>query len=380
MALSKNHSKLTLIFFLFFFIFNWVQSNAESKDSSSFTFSGYVDVYYARYSDSMPLNSQAKFADVCARNNTFGLNIFQFSCQYNSNKLRGTATLHYGDIPLNAGSSTYNTTNSSSFNYIQEANIGFKVNKYIWIDAGFFKTHIGTESILPKENICNSVSVITFYEPWFQSGVKISYAPNEQLFFCFHVLNGYNTFVETNNKKIIGLSATYALGTKGSIGYFNLIGDETTDSINSTKLHIRFLNNFVFNYQLTQKIKMVLGFDYISQQNSSITNANDAAVIYSGIATFKYQIKPKMAVYARYEMYNDASGMLSGIIHNVKNISTGYILNGFTGGIEYKPTDNSFVRLESRYLLMDNDQKIFLTDSKATNIRTEWMMNAGITF
>ena len=380
MKINKNYYKKKTISLLIFFLAIWLHGNAEGKDSSSFTFSGYVDAYYAHYSDSMPINTQSKFADVCARNNTFGLNIFQLSCQYNSNKLRAIATLHFGDIPLNAGSSTYNTNTSSSFNYIQEANIGFKVNKYIWIDAGFFKTHIGTESLLPKENICNSVSVITFYEPWFQSGVKISYAPNEQLFFCIHLLNGYNTFVETNKKKNLGITATYALGTKGSIGYFNIIGDETPDSINSAKSHIRFLNNFVFNYQLTKELKMVLGFDYVSQQNSSLTNANEAAVIYSGIATFKYQLQPKMAIYARYEMYNDASGMLSGVIHDIKNTITGYKLNGFTGGIEYKPTDNSYVRLESRYLIMDDYQKIFLTDSKATNIRTEWMINAGITF
>ncbi len=354
---------------IFIFLFP-VNCFSQNKDSSSFKLSGYIDVYYASYSDSVGINRYSKFPDISPRDNAFGLNIFQLSGQYNSEKLRATATMHYGDLPASAW--------SPQFNFLQEANIGFKVNKKIWIDAGLFKTHIGTEALLPKDNIASSLSVITFYEPWWQSGIKVSYTPNDRLFLCLHLLNGYNTFIEVNKKKSVGVAAIYTFSDKGSLGYYSLYGDETPDTISGT--HLRLLNNFVFTYMLTPKLKTIIGIDYISQQNSGISDPAKTASVYSAILTLRYQLKPKTAIYGRFEIYNDADGMLSGIILDAKNNLTGYKLIGYTLGLEYKPTDNSYVRLEGRDMMMDADQKIFWTNNSATNTRLEIMITAGIWF
>jgi len=205
-------------FYLVIF-FSVITCLAQEKDSAStFKISGYVDAYSAYYTDSVGTNNYQKFPVISPRNNVFGLNIIQFTGQYTSDKLRAIATVHFGDIPASAWSPV--------FNVIQEANMGIRLGKKVWLDAGLFKTHIGTEALLPKDNIVSSLSIITVYEPWFQAGAKLTYTPNDNLTLCLHLLNGYNTFVETNSSKSLGMAVTYLLGKRGSIGYYNLIGEE----------------------------------------------------------------------------------------------------------------------------------------------------------
>ncbi len=342
---------------------------AQEKETSSFKFSGYADAYYAYYTDSVGPNNFQKFPVISPRSNVFGINVLQFTGQYTSDKIRAVGTVHFGDIPTSAWSPV--------FNIVQEANVGFRLSKNLWLDAGLFKTHIGTEALLPKDNIASTLSVITVYEPWFQSGAKLTYTPNDKLTLGLHLLNGYNTFVETNSYKSIGMAVTYLLGNRGSIGYFNLLGEEYPDSINAS--HFRILNNLVFTYDLTKKLKVLAGADYIYEENSSISNTKPAH-IYSGILTLRYQLLNKLGVYARGEIFNDASGALTGRITDAKSKTTGYILTDETAGLEYKVSDNSYIRLEGRQIQMDKDQQIFRTDGAFTNVRTEVMLHCGVWF
>ena len=143
---------------------------------------------------------------------------------------------------------------------------------------------------------------------------------------------------------------------------------------------MRFLHNLVFNYQFSKKIKANIGFDYITQQNSNILDTLKSASVYSAIITLKYQIKPSFGIYVRGETFSDENGFLTGTLLDANNKITGYVVNGATLGMEYKPKDNAFIRLEGRNLQMDNDQKIFRTDGKDTNNRYEIMVNLGVSF
>ena len=378
--MQGKQTKKIIYLVSFIFIFCNFQSYSQQKDSvtvssvssvlSGIKISGYVDAYYAYYTDSVGTGNYQKIPSVSPHSNQFGLNIVQITAQYSAEKVRAIATLHYGDLPTAAW--------SPAFNMIQEANAGVRLTKKVWLDAGFFKTHIGTEGLLPKDNISSSLSIITFYEPWWQAGFKLTYTPNNKLLVALHVLNGYNTFIENNKSKSLGLAVVYTLGEKGSLAYYDLVGEESPDG--TPARHLRFLNNLVFNYQLTPKLKTVIGVDYITQQHSGISDTNKTSSVFSGIITLKYQLKSKFGIYARGETFSDRDGFLTGKIIDASNKGTGYILNGATVGVEYKPIDNAFIRLEGRDLIMDGKQKIFRSDGKNTNIRMEAMINVGVWF
>jgi opacity protein-like surface antigen len=363
--------RFAIVVLLSFFIVISHNSVAQTTDTvSTWSLSAYADVYYANYSDSVGIGKFQKFPTVSPRSNSFGLNILQFAAQYDGQKVRAMAIVHTGDIPASVWSPT--------FPFIQEAHAGVKLFKTLWLDAGFFKTHFGTEYLLPKDNIASSISVNTYYEPYYESGLRLNFDPTKKLEINFFLLNGYNIFEDNNRKKSLGLGVTYALGDKGNVGYTNYLGDDSPDK--DSLPHLRFHNNVFFNYQL-KKWKFQVGADYCFQQNADLATGSKTATMYSGIASVKYQAVPKFALYTRGEVFNDPVGFMSTIVTDkAGKVIGGIKLWGITLGAEYKPTTNSYIRLEGRFLQADESERIFWTDGSDTNVRVEAMMNMGLYF
>ena len=359
---------LTRIYFLFLFISITVFSQ-DTAHVPPLVFSGYADAYYASYTDSVGMGNFQKFPSISPRSQQFGLNIAMLTAKYTTDNLRGVITLHYGDIPA--------STWPGSMNYIQEANIGVMLCKKLWLDGGFFRTHFGTEGLLPKENICSSISVCTYYEPYFEAGFKLNYLPSDKLAINLYVLNGYGIYVDNNYKKSIGALINYTFNDKFNVGYSNYIGDESPigDSVDHLRIHQNLFVNGSFG-----KFKFQVGGDFCMQQNSMISDPKKSASMYAGVASVKYQCCSKFAVYARGEIFDDPNGFMGGIIFDTDSMSTGYKLSGATFGVEYKPIDNAYIRLEARDLMMDSKQEIFWWDSKARSSRMEMMVHMGISF
>jgi len=346
------------------------QSNAQKIDTvSTFSILGYVDAYYAHYTDTAGPGNYQKFPTVSPRNNSPSLNTAQLSFIYNADKIRATAVFHYGDI----ASSTW----SHPYNNVMEAHVGFKIYSKLWIDAGFFRGHFGTEFLLPSENITSSVAVGTYYEPYYESGIRANFDPIKKLEINLFLLNGYNVFVDNNNKKSFGMGVTYVLNDNCGIGYTNYIGDDTPPTVSTS--HLRIAQNVFLNYQ-RKKIKAQVGADYFVQQNSDIATESKMATMYSALATIRYQCVKKAGVYVRGEAFNDPDGFVSTIITDGNGQKTGYKLYGITLGMEYKPTAESYVKLEGRMLQMDQNQYIFEYNGQEYNSRFEVMINAGVTF
>src|SRR3954471_8181521 len=118
----KNSMMKKSLFFLFLLsILTVHKSFSQAPDSvSKLSFSGYVDAYYAYYTDSVGQENFQKFPSVSPRSNQFGLNAICLTAQYDAEKIRGIVTLHYGDIPISAWSAT--------FNNIMEAHAGVRIS------------------------------------------------------------------------------------------------------------------------------------------------------------------------------------------------------------------------------------------------------------
>ena len=366
--LIKSVSSVIIVIALFLLP---IKSHAQKIDTiSTFSISGYVDAYYAYYTDSVGPGNFQKFPSISPRSNSLSLNTAQFSFLYNAEKIRATAIFHYGDIAAASWA-------PAPYNNIMEAHVGFKVYSKLWIDAGLFRTHFGTELLLPNETITNSISIGTFYEQLYQSGIRLNFDPTKKLEINLYLTNGFNTFVENNNKKSVGMAVTYAFNDNINIGYTNYIGDDTPPG--NTINHLRVQQNVFLNYQ-RDKIKLQVGGDVCLQQNSDLATGTQTASMYSALATFRYQAAKKFAVYARGEIFEDPDGFMSTIIKDYVGNPTGYKVWGITAGAEYKPTEESYIRLEGRRLQMDENQYIFNYNGLLYNYRYEVMINAGVTF
>lgn len=364
------------------------QSQIIKKDTSDLTFtgtklnpyrqefdstgvikiSGYIDTYYSYYADTVGTGGFSKFPTSSPKNNQFGLNIIQVSAKYDSKRMRGVATLFYGDVPLCAWS-TY-------LNLIQEANVGFRIYKKLWLDAGYFRTHIGLESIQPRENITSSIALTTYFEPYFMSGAKLTWQQSDKWTFQINGFNGFSTFLETNKNKAFGASVAYNPG-KWSHTLNTIVCDEYPT--NATQNHFRHYTNYIGIFK-TNHIVLGLEANFGYQQNSKLKDSTKTAYIFSGIVAFKYRFTPRIAAYARAETLSDPDEILTGPLVNENHTLVGLDVLGGTLGFEFKPIPNGFFRLESRMLQTKQSERIFYHNNKSTNQRFEFIASLGLWF
>ncbi|GAA0873354.1 porin [Gangjinia marincola] len=343
------------------------------KDASvqhKLSLSAYVDTYFAGYDNDLNQQEFQPFITVGARDNTFGVNVAQVGLNYMHEKIRGNFILHYGDIPQ--------ATWSDEFNAIQEANVGVKIIDGLWLDAGFFATHIGTESFLPKNNLLSHTMYLTFNEPFYQAGAKLSYDTLENWYIELWALNGYNNFVDNNDAKSLGTLINYTISKNTSITYTNLYGRESEDS--SPIDQDRFYQNIYINHHWNEKIYLIAGFDYGFQTNSDLQETNETASMYGGMITARYQFNPTFSVTGRAEIFNDKNGFISGTVIDANGNEAGIELTGFTLGTEYRPLENSYLRAEVRNTRASDDLEIFMKNDELTNNRFEVLFTMGIAF
>lgn len=345
-------------------------SQMYSRDSASngkLQLSGYIDAYYALYSDQVGRGNYQKFPTSAPRNNNFGLNMLMLSSRYNDKRVRGVFTLQYGEIPDAAWSPV--------LNMIQEANVGVKLAKNLWLDAGFFRTHIGFESIQPRENIATSIAITTYYEPYYLSGAKLSYSINDKLTIQANVFNGFNTFVAVNRSKSFGLSVNYEPRENFFLTYNNITGNES-----NYKDQWRTYHNFYSGYK-GKHWDLGIELNGGAQQNSGLSDSTKTAYMFSSLLAVRYKMKDnKYAVYARAEIFEDSDEILTGPVLNANHQLVGINLYGVTLGFQVKPMPNSYIRLEYRSLLTERNENIFYSDGVARNDRHEAIASFGVWF
>jgi hypothetical protein len=247
----------------------------------------------------------------------------------------------------------------------------------VWFDAGFFRTHIGLESIQPRENITLSLASTTYYEPYFMSGAKLTWQPSDQWTIQLNAFNSFNQFVETNRNKAVGFSIGYIPSARSSFSFSSIFSDELQHQDESPR-HVRAYNNFCYTYRSS---RVVIGAEgnFGAQQRSVITDTTSMAFMYSALLACKYRLTPKWAVYARGEWFHDPDEILTGPLYNEYHQIVGAEISGATCGVEFKPIPNSYVRAESR-ILHERAEHIFVLSDEPSSNRYEVLFGMGLWF
>ncbi len=330
------------------------------------TLNGYAETYYVWDTDKD--KSLRQYSATSPYRDEFRLGIAQLNGSYSTKRFRAALGFHFGDIP------NVNWPDISTLRFVQEANIGFSPAKNLWFDFGYFITHIGAESIFPRYNWFNTMAFVTYFEPIFQSGVRVCY--NIKKFYSqLHILNGYNQLTDNNKNKSIGLQLGFKPNNNLDITYNNIFGNEQPSESNNPKTRLQ--NNLVVKFFAGKYVDILFGFDAAFQKKSQLADSNRSAAMYSGLLALRVRPYKKFSFAARYEYHNDKDGFLSGVFTNSDGALTGLIAQGFTLGVEVNPVPFGFLRLEGRYIIAKNDQKIFFDNS---NSRFEVVFSAGAGF
>ncbi|MBM4158018.1 MAG: porin [Ignavibacteria bacterium] len=335
---------IKIIFFVILFI-SFITNSLKPQIPDELDFGAYLDVYYATDSDKG--TNPRRFVSISPYRDQFRVNIAQLSASYNSEIIRGNLVVNWGDIPDFNG--------PDDFRYVQQANVGVSPWKNFWFDAGLFLSHLGFESF-PKDNYLSSFSLVSYYEPFYEMGIKINYDFSEKFSAGMVLVNGFNTFSDNNKSKTVGLQLYYRPFENVSINYSNLFGNEMPDSLNAKyRLH----NNLFVTYSPSEKIDLVGSVDFGFQEKSKLSNPQATAYMTGGFVTARYKVTPKFNVALRGEFLDDPSGYLSGTFNSSPTELQGLKAFGLTLGLEYKPVEKAYIRVESRYLKSTNIQDLF---------------------
>jgi len=373
--MKKSNTRLAQLIVICFTIvitsFSY-NSDVRSQTEPSFKVSGYVDTYYA-YDNDKNGTSLRQFSAIAPIRDEFRINLAQITGKYSSDRIRGIVTLQFGDIPK------YNWPQSPNeyLQYIQEANGGFRASKNLWVDFGYFLTHIGAEGIIPKNNYLSSLALTTYYEPFYQSGIRVSYDFSEKVYGSLYLLNGFNVFADNNKNKSGGLQLGVKPNKNLEIIYNNIIGNEQPAGIPGKT---RRYNNLVFKYAVSKQLDILLGGDFCFQEKSKLTDSTSSASMFAGLLTLRYKLSPKFYLVTRGEIFQDDNGIMSGTFTNSNGKLTGLKATGVAFGIEHRPIDNGYIRVETRYLKTNDDLKIFSDGVNPRDSRTEVIFTTGVEF
>lgn len=343
----------------------------ESNTEGTLTLGGYVSAYAGHYSDTSGGGGFQKFPTVSPRSNGFGLDMAMLSAQYRHRLIRANFRMHWGDIAQSAW--------SPDFNVIQEANAGFRLHTRWWLDVGFFRTHIGLESIQPRENICQSLSLVTYFEPYYMSGAKLSFAWSKKVTLQTQVLNTFNGFVDNNKSKAWGISALLEPNKHWTITTNFLFSNDAPDG---AKARPRLYWN---TYATGKWEKWLIGFEAnFSTQRSpalggdSLQFATDKMI--SFLASARFQFHTRFFAYGRGDFFYDPDEILTGPVKDSNHQLVGLEALGGTLGIEWRPLANASLRCETRNITTLKDEKIFSLYGQSSNRRWEFLAGLGIWF
>ncbi|MFL5729938.1 MAG: porin [Cytophagaceae bacterium] len=326
-----------------------VCQNQDSSNSRPLTFIGFADVYFAYNMNQPGSHRQPDIIYSHNRHNEINLNNAVIGIQYNKENLRSAISFHTGTyVQANYASEP------SSLRHIYEAYVGYSPCKKVWLDAGIFSSHIGFESALSINNPTLSRSMMAENTPYYETGLKLTYTPNERLSFCGLILNGWQNIAENNNNKAIGSQVQYKPAGNILFNSSTFIGKETPgyDTVSS----MRYFHNF-YNQMEFGRFSITAAFD-IGFQNKR--NEKGSYLWYNPNLILRTKTGDKTAVSLRMEYYHDKLG-----IRINYNIAGGFQTIAPSLGFDYCPMENFMWRLEGKVFQSKN--KIFTKDNTPTS-------------
>lgn len=338
---------------------------SQDKDSSfleKFTISGLVDTYYQLDLDDPREHYRPDYLYSYKRENEFAINLAMLKVNYTDAHIHGNLAFMTGNY------AEYNyAAEPTLYRFIYEANVGINLNKKMSIDAGILPSHIGIESAIAKDCWNLTRSLVAENSPYFETGIKFNYTPNQKWTGSFLLLNGWQNIIETNSNKAIGTQIQYK--PKNDKWLFNsstFFGNEKPDSAKQ----FRIFHDFYATFAATKKLNLSFTFDIGAEQNATRTKYN---VWHAAALLAQYSLNKKWKIAGRIEEYHDPKNVIVSV-NSPNGFSTfGYSLNG-----DFKPFPHFLWRIEGRAFNAKN--KVFVLNHQAYNHNYTILTSAAVYF
>lgn len=324
------------------------------EDQPKFTFSGYVEAYYTFDFNEPADHTRPGFLYNHVRHNEMNINLAMLKGSYASDRVRANLALMAGTY------AQYNLAAEQELvRHIYEANVGVRIGKDLWVDAGILPSHIGFESAVSKDCFTLTRSIMAENSPYYEAGAKITWSPSGKWTLAAMYLNGWQRIKrpDGNQTPAFGTQVAFRPNEKINLNWSTFIGNDKPDSAR----RMRYFNDVYGIFNITDKISLAAGFDYGLEQRqkggSGLHNWYGSALI------AKYAFTDRLALAARYEYFNDEDGVI--IATATPN---GFKTGGYSLNFDVAPADNVLFRIEGKYYDSRDDIFVKNTGLKHNNI------------
>jgi hypothetical protein len=325
----------------------------EWTDSPTISLDGFVDAFYVYDFNKPQQNFRQQFLFNHNRHNEFNINLALLQLGVQSTKYRANLGLQAGTYP----NDNY-AAEPGVLKNIYEAYVGVSLNKTnnLWLDVGIFGSHLGFESPISLVNMTLTRSLVAESSPYFLSGAKLSYSPNEQWDLVAIVTNGWQRIerVPGNSLLSFGTQIVFKPNDTWSLNWSTFIG---TDDPDATR-RMRYFSNLFGQYQVNDKIALIAGVDFGMQQiaNGSSTFNTWVAPVIIG----QYIINEQWKTAVRFEYYGDEAGVII-----PTGTANGFKTTGLSANIDFSPIPNLAWRSELRWF--NSKDNVFEKDNGFVN-------------
>jgi Putative beta-barrel porin-2, OmpL-like. bbp2 len=220
-----------------------------------------------------------------------------------------------------------------TFRYVYQASLSYNapVGRGLLLEGGVYPSHIGFEGFFSKDNWTYTRGWMGEFSPFYQAGLKASYAWSDHWSGQLHILNGWQTIGENNDAKAVGTQIAYS-GPRLGVTFSTFVGPELTGD----NKDLRLFGDWVATYQASREWSLAASLDRGRQQLPGDTNANWLAVsLWS-----RYTLDEQRAVAIRVESFRDPDNGITGSAQNLSEATLTY---------EYRPAPNLILKIEGRH-------------------------------
>lgn len=331
----------------------------EASDSSTdapatFTYSGYVDLSYEHISGLGLLSSGSTSRVFDSQVDAFMWHQVALNLAYQPKEGFGYAmTLMAGQDPNVYAPYPANPNDTRHFDY-PTAYVQYAHGPWL-VMAGRYVTLAGSEVIDPTINANFSRSILFgFAIPFAHTGVRVSYAANDQLRWIVGVNNGWDDLRPTTTAKTAELGVSYTPAKAFALSVQGYFGDARVGGLtNEGPIGKRDLIDAVALWNVTDALALSVNVDWGRQAGATpvglLPDAGGDAT-WQGIAGYiNYQLSEQWRTSFRLEYFDDVDGYRSGLSQKWKEATLTYA---------YAPMKSTEIRFELRYDL--SSEKAFV--------------------
>ncbi len=321
----------------------------DSVTQKILSFSGFAEVYYQYDFDKPADKKRPEYIYNHKKHNQLNVNLALLKATFQKNKWKANIGLMAGDY------AKYNLAAEPGWaKIVYEANIGYAFTDKLSMDAGILPSHIGFESAISKDNWILCRSLLAENSPYYETGVKLNYAPNEKWTFSILGLNGWQHIKDNNSSLAMGTQVQFKPNDKWLFNSSTFLGNEKPDSV---ARQLRFFHNLYTSYALSKKINTALFFDYGTEEKQNNSDSNSWLGF---VWQIQWKASDKINAAFRYEYYKDKTGII------IPPVSVnGFRVSGLSANLDWSITKNVLWRNEIR--VFRSAEKIFSKDNISKN-------------